>query len=57
MKEGMKNMKIGQFCSVHFEDGCLVGKIISVDENTITAEFDNAIVEGIPKEIVTPFGY
>ena len=50
-------MKIGQFCSVHFQDGSLVGKIISDEGDTITVEFDNGIVEGIPKDKVMPFGY
>lgn len=50
-------MKKRQFCSVHFEDGCSIGEIISDDGDTITVEFDNVIVEGIPKERVVPFGY
>ena len=50
-------MKTGQFCSVHFDDGCCVGKIVSDDGETITVEFDNGIMTGIPKERVMPFGY
>lgn len=50
-------MKIGQFCSVHFKDGCSIGKIVSDEGDTITVEFDNGIMEGIPKEYVIPFGY
>jgi len=51
------NMKEGQFCSVHFEDGCRIGKIISDDGDTITVEFDNGVMEGIPKERIIPFNY
>ena len=38
-------MKIGQFCSVHFEDGCSIGKIVSDEGDTITVEFDNGIMD------------
>ena len=50
-------MKEGQFCSVHFSDGCCIGKIVSDDGDTITVAFDNGIMKGIPKERVMPFGY
>lgn len=46
-------MKPGDFIDVHFEYGCLVGKMLSDDGDTITAEFDNGICEGIPKKICT----
>ena len=52
-----ENMKEGQFCSVHFEDGCRIGRIVSCNGDTITVEFDNGTMEGIPKEIVMPFNY
>ena len=51
------NMKEGQFCSVHFSDGCCIGKIVSDDGDTITVAFYNGIMKGIPKERVIPFGY
>lgn len=50
-------MKEGQFCSVHFEDGCSIGRIVSDNGDTIAVEFDNVIIEGIPKERVMPFNY
>lgn len=46
-------MKPGDFIDVHFEHSCLVGKMLSDDGDTITVEFDNAIIEGIPKKICT----
>ena len=49
-------MKVCQFCSVHFQDGCCIGEIVSDDGETITVEFSNGIMEGIPKERVMPFG-
>ena len=42
-------MKPGDFIDVHFEHSCLVGKMLSDDG----VEFDNAIIEGIPKKICT----
>lgn len=50
-------MKIGEFCSVHLEDGCCIGRIISVNEETVDVEFDNAILTEIPKDKIMPFGY
>lgn len=46
-------MKPGDFIDVHFEHSCLVGKMLSDDGDTITVEFDNGIIEGIPKKICT----
>ena len=43
-------MKIGDFVDVHFDYGCVVGRLLSDDGDTVTVEFDNGICEGIPKE-------
>lgn len=49
----MNEYKNGDFVDVHFTDGCLIGRVIKVYTDTVTVLFDNAIVEDIPKKIIT----
>ena len=46
-------MKIGDFVDVHFDFGCLIGRLISDEGDTVSVEFDNGICEGIPKDKCT----
>lgn len=46
-------MKPGDFVDVRFEYGCVIGKLLSDDGDTVTVSFDNGILEGIPKDVVT----
>jgi len=52
-------VKQGDFVDIHFKDGCLIGRVVSDNGNTISASFginnseDIAIVEDIPKSICT----
>ena len=46
-------MKVGDFVDVHFEQGCVIGRLLSDDGDTVTVSFDNGILEGIPKGLCT----
>ena len=46
-------VKEGDFVDVHFPGGCLIGILHSDEGNTVTVKFDEIIVKGIPKAIVT----
>lgn len=51
-------MTTGDFVSVHTEDGCVIGRFISDDGDTVTVELNQIGIGavcfyGIPKEIVT----
>lgn len=48
-------MKVGDFVSVHFEDGCHIGTLESDDGDFVTVSFktitgDRAIMSEIPKK-------
>lgn len=46
-------MKVGDFVDVHFEQGCVIGRLLSDDGNTVTVLFGDGILEEIPKDVVT----
>jgi len=46
-------MKPGDFVDVHLEQGYVIGRLLSDDGDTVTVSFDNGILEGIPKDVVT----
>ena len=50
----MKKIHIGEIVDVHLPEGCFYGRVLSIDEKEVTVEFDNAIVEGVPIEKITP---
>lgn len=43
----------GDFVDVHFPDGCKIGRVVDVCGDEVTVSFDNAIMYGIPKRMVT----
>lgn len=48
-------MKAGDFVSVHFEDGCIIGTLSSIEGDTVSVTFgtitgEHMTMRGIPKK-------